>query len=115
MGLLAILTGKTTARDVPARKKETTPLYRGVQIVTNVEGCCQAAEAIAGHRYLSHQIPRLPLDGCDASKCHCSYNLFDDRRTDLRRASDIGYDMASELRTAENRRDKSSCRRNDDD
>ncbi|MDX1516732.1 MAG: hypothetical protein R3288_07825 [Woeseiaceae bacterium] len=76
--------------------------------------CCQAAETIAGQRYLSDEVPRLPLDHCDSEICACSYQLFDDRRTDPRRASDVGYDIASEVRTGENRRVEPAGRRNAD-
>ncbi len=104
MGLLAILTGRSGARDESTQKAANASRYRGVQVVANAGGCCRTVEAIAGKRFLADEVPKLPLDGCDAASCRCSFELFDDRRTDLRRASDIGYDIASELRTSKNRR-----------
>ena len=115
MGLLAKLTGQSGGQDRLREIKATKAKYRGVQVVTHPDGCCQAAADIVRQRYLAHEVPRFPLDGCDAASCHCSYKLFDDRRTDLRRASDVAYDIASELRYADNRRGNSGGRRSDDD
>ena len=114
MGLLAKLTGKTAARKGSTDDMKTTAVYRGVQIVGSTDGCCQAAADIAGQRYLADQVPRLPLDGCDAANCGCTFELFDDRRSDSRRASDVSYNIASELRAGENKRGESRGRRNDD-
>lgn len=114
MGLLAKLTGRSGGEDRLQKIKATAAKYRGVQVVPHPDGCCGAAADIAGRRYLAHQVPRFPLDGCDAAECRCSYKLFTDRRTDLRRASDVAYDIASELRNADNRR-ASPGRRADDD
>lgn len=115
MGLLARLTGATNGQERLQKIKATSAQYRGVQVVTPPDGCCSAAADIAGQRYLAHEVPRFPLDGCDSDNCRCSYKLFNDRRTDLRRASDVAYDMASELRTAENRRAATPGRRSSDD
>ena len=114
MRLLARLTGAVSGQDRLRKIKATSAQYRGVQVVTDPDGCCSAAAAIAGQRYLAHEVPRYPLDGCDADNCRCSYRLLDDRRTDLRRASDVAYDIASDLRTAENRRCDSPGRRSGD-
>lgn len=115
MGLLARLAGLSSGQDRLQEIKTTRAKYRGVQIVPHPDGCCRAAADAARQRYLSHQVPRFPLEGCDAAECRCSYKLFDDRRTDLRRASDVAYDMASELRNADNRRSDLRGRRSDDD
>lgn len=115
MGLLARLTGHSGGQDRLRQIKTTTAMYRGVQVVPHPDGCCRAAADVARQRYLANQVPRLPLDGCDAAECRCAYKLFDDRRTDLRRASDVAYDIASELRNAENRRGDCRGRRSDDD
>lgn len=114
MGILARLTGATSGQDRLQKIKATSAQYRGVQVMTHPDGCCGAAADIAGRRYLAHEVPRFPLDGCDSDNCRCSYKLFNDRRTDLRRASDVAYDIASELRTADNRRGDPPGRRNGD-
>lgn len=114
MGFLAKLTGRSGGQDRLQEIKATTAKYRGVEVVTHADGCCGAAAEIAGQRYLANEVPRFPLDGCDFDQCRCSYKLFEDRRTDLRRASDVAYDIASELRSADNRRSDSPGRRSGD-
>jgi hypothetical protein len=54
--------------------------FRCVQVNANDAGCCDAVRAIAGKRFLPDEIPDLPLAGCDAESCNCSYELFSDRR-----------------------------------
>lgn len=114
MGLLAILTGRSGTRDETIQNKENASRYRGVQVIADADSCCAAAQAIEGNRYLAHQVPRLPLENCDSADCRCTFELYDDRRTDLRRTSDISYDMASEFRTGENRRTEFLGRRKSD-
>ncbi len=114
MGLLAILTGRSGTRDESTQETANASRYRGVQVVANPDSCCAAVKAVAGKRFLADEVPRLPLENCDSANCRCSFELFDDRRTDLRRASDVGYDIASELRTGDNRRSDAVGRRRGD-
>lgn len=99
MGLLANLIrkpsthSKTTAAPAGVNKSQ----YRGVEIVADRNGCCEAARELAGQRFLSDQVPMLPLGGCSADNCRCTYQLYDDRRTDKRRTSDEVFDMRSQL------------------
>jgi hypothetical protein len=52
-----------------------------VAIRCNGEACRAAkAKARQGERFLSATAPRLPLPGCDAQRCQCSYRHFKDRR-----------------------------------
>ena len=111
MGLLAKLTGRATALEPRSRKAKPTSLYRGVLIVAGDEGCCRSARILAGQRFLTDEIPKLPLDKCDVSECRCSYKLFDDRRTGERRLSDFSFDIISELRINENQRSGGGDRR----
>jgi hypothetical protein len=111
MGILAKLTGKKQLNEQSSDSTKSTALYRAVQIVPGIEGCCTEAKAAVTSRYLSHEVPRLPLESCDFNNCQCTYQLFDDRRADLRRASDTGFDMASSLRTAADLRSQASDRR----
>ena len=104
MGLLAKLTGRSGTGDETIHNKKNASRYRGVQVIADAENCCAAAQTIEGNRYLAHQVPKLPLENCESPHCRCTFQLYDDRRTDLRRTSDIGYDMASEFRTGEDRR-----------
>ena len=114
MGLFAKLTGKSATSTATTKSPSPKPQYRGVEIVAGPHGCCGAVKAIRGQRYLPDEVPRLPLDACDADECGCSFELFDDRRTDLRRAADTGYDMVSQYRTDDNRRGVVTGRRDDD-
>jgi hypothetical protein len=115
MALLARLNGNPGTGTKTAKTTTTTKnSYRGVQVVVQKKDCCRAALAIADKRFLIDQIPKLPLTDCDADSCRCAYARFDERRTDTRRASDLGYDMASQLRDIDNRSNASCGRRSED-
>jgi hypothetical protein len=114
MGLLAMLSRKSGGHKAPAATGNRVPHFRGVEVVPGPQ-CCGAVTAIAGKRFLSNHIPRLPLEPCDSASCCCTYQLYEDRRTDLRRASDVAYDIVGEMRTGENRRMHTSGRRRGDE
>ena len=116
MGFLARLTGKQTAPSKKAANDSNyeSSKYRGVQVTANTGACCEAAKAIAGRRFLSNDIPMLPLTDCDSNNCQCTYKLYDDRRTDCRRASDVGFDIATQLSEDNNRSTDITGRRIDD-
>lgn len=99
MGLLTSLIRKQTKQPKTTAAVPTVDnsRYRGVEIVANSRDCCQEAKAVAGQRFLSDQVPMLPLGGCTAEQCRCTYELFDDRRTDKRRASDEIFDVRSTM------------------
>lgn len=88
--------------------------YRGVQVQIDDSNCCEAVRAIVAERFLVEHAPFLPLADCDVEECRCVYRHFEDRRTDARRASDIGFDMGSEFRRDDRRSNKSRGRRRDD-
>lgn len=44
-------------------------------------GACDAAQAIAGKRFLANAAPRIPLAECDVAECKCHYIHHKDRRT----------------------------------
>ncbi|MDH3747874.1 MAG: hypothetical protein OER97_06670 [Gammaproteobacteria bacterium] len=117
MGLLAALTGKQSTQTNPASNTLTIDRsrYRSVQVKAANEECCQAVQTLLGKRFLSHEVPKLPLDGCDAHSCQCTYELHDDRRADIRRASDVAYDMASQYCESDNRDSNSPGRRAKDE
>ncbi len=65
-------------------------LFHGIAIEP-CDDACNAAWDLAGERFLSEEAPRLPLEGCTrAPQCRCVYRHFSDRRTDVRRESDLG-------------------------
>lgn len=114
MGLLASLAGIRSIRTTTTRERiNGKSRYRGVQVNGIRADCCAAVQAVAGQRFLSDEVPMLPLGGCDANDCRCTYELFDDRRTDIRRASDETFDIASQLREQDNRSSTASRRRSD--
>ncbi|MDH3531411.1 MAG: hypothetical protein OEO82_00700 [Gammaproteobacteria bacterium] len=88
--------------------------YRGVQVNPNQEICCAAVRAMVGKRFLSHEVPALPLDDCDADDCRCSYELFSDRRTDYRRKAGVVSDVAGQILSNDQRSSKTRGRRRED-
>lgn len=92
----------------------TRSRFRGVQLNPNNEDCCEAVRASLGKRFLSDSVPMLPLPECDAGDCGCTYELFDDRRTDIRRAADVAYDLLSQLRLVNRRNARQPGRRQGD-
>lgn len=113
MQILAGLSGLTIKQATNKRAKEKSR-YRGVEVIANGKDCCEAVREISGKRFLSEEVPKLPLIGCDATECRCSYELFEDRRTDLRRASDATCDIASQFHRSDHRSGRSSGRRSED-
>ena len=115
MGLLSSLAGIRTKQAATTSKRiNEKSRYRGVQVNGVRADSCAAVQALAGQRFLSNEVPMLPLSGCDLNDCRCTFELFDDRRTEIRRASDVTFDIASELRVQDNRRGASLRRRSDD-
>lgn len=58
----------------------------------SIEPCshaCAAVRALQGKRFLAHEVMSLPVAGCDATRCQCTYKHYADRRggEDRRRAS----------------------------
>ena len=116
MGLFAIFSKKpkTGAKPTKSQHAPKKHAYRGVQVVPHGGACCQAVKSIADERFLLEDAPMLPLPTCDAETCHCTYKRFDDRRTDIRRASDMGFHMASDLNGQKRRMSRSPGRRSED-
>lgn len=123
MGFIAKLIGTstitTTTRKTTNEPKTGTHAsnksrFRGVQVNPTNDNCCSVVRANAGVRFLSNEVPMLPLDGCDAADCQCTYELFDDRRTDFRRTADVAFDIVSQLFTRDKRSDSAPGRRNTD-
>ena len=66
-------TCRKTARDAAEYQWHAISVEHG-------EGCCSAAKAIAGTRFLSVEAPATPLRECDTPVCRCRYRHHDDRR-----------------------------------
>jgi hypothetical protein len=88
-------------------KKKAAGRFGAVEIHTR-SGCCEAARALEGRRFLALQAPALPLPGCTASQCACKFGKLADRRTEDRRlqqgAISSSLFMASNRRTEHERR-----------
>ena len=113
MSYLARLAGMQMIHRTNKRTFEKSR-YRGVQVNGDRASCCSAAQGVAGKRFLSHEVPTLPLAGCDVDDCQCTYQLFDDRRTQTRRIPKEGMDLPTQLCLLDNRNSTSSGRRSAD-
>jgi len=107
--LVGIKTRKSTRNEKPASEDSR---FRGVEVIGQNAECCEASKALAGKRFLSQEAPMLPLSDCTSGECRCRYEPFYDRRTDVRRASDVGSNMASQFQNQANRSRASPNRRN---
>jgi hypothetical protein len=68
----------------------TRHVFHGVEITSNAPQC-PAILALTSRRFLSDEAPNVPIAGCDRRMvCRCIYKHFADRRTEVRRESDIG-------------------------
>ncbi len=63
--------------------------FDAVEIVPAAYGACPAVLEIAGKRFLSSRIPKLPLPDCNKAQCDCGYRRHKDRRAGKRRAADL--------------------------
>lgn len=59
--------------------RKQTRRFHGVS-VRPCPHACQAAQALAGQRFLPEEAPAMPLAGCDQAKCQCAYSHHGDRR-----------------------------------
>ena len=54
--------------------------YSGAEVIAG-DGACDAARSLANLRFLSADVPPLPLETCDRRAiCKCKYRHFNDRR-----------------------------------
>ncbi|MDP9008552.1 MAG: hypothetical protein M3N91_07580, partial [Pseudomonadota bacterium] len=83
---------RVSPREVSRQYRVTNP-WHAVAIVPCTRACTSARGA-ASKRYLSQEAPGLPLSGCTERACTCHYRHYEDRRSSLRRTSDV---MASSL------------------
>ena len=98
----------------PVDVTHTRSRFRGVQLNPNQDDCCDAVRASIGQRFLSNEVPMLPLEACDSADCRCTYELFEDRRTAVRRVSDFLSWPRSRLRLDNRRNAQTRGRRRGD-
>ena len=67
----------------PVALRELHP-YHCVSI-KSASNACAVARRLEGLRFLAHEAPTLPLPGCSALNCTCTYAHHDDRRHHARR------------------------------
>jgi len=80
------------------------------------EDACRAAKEMTGRRFLSSTAPRLPLSGCSATECHCTFVHHNDRRnTGNRRSPFSATGRSSGSGTFERERRQQADRRGDTD
>ncbi len=59
--------------------------YRGAEVIAD-DDACDSAKALMSSRFLSSDVPLLPLKTCDRNAtCTCRYRHFDDRRRTVSR------------------------------
>ena len=83
--------------------KKMSSKWHAISIVLHETSCAAAAQC-RSKRFLSTQIPALPLRDCDrAAGCQCKYKHYDDRRATIRRSDDVHRDLRSEFRESNRR------------
>lgn len=97
---------KTRAAEKP--KPQVKNRFRATSITCG-EDSCAAVQVFAGKRYLveANDIPPLPVTGCDAKKCACTYSHHADRRDpddDRRGPPGLRSDLHSYARESDRRR-----------
>ena len=68
----------------PAARRDAPGRYHCVEVCAGVHAC-KAVRQFGRVRYLSGEAPGLPVSGCTAQQCACSYVHHPDRREDDRR------------------------------
>ncbi len=97
--------GKAAAPASPAASR-----FDAVEIQAR-HTACLAALRLRGKRYLAGEAPALPLPGCTAVQCSCSFAKLSDRRTEDRRLEHAG--LSASLFRANDRRDQAGRREDD--
>lgn len=84
VGLMLRQSRREAPKEAPkVTQKKTVAIHPGAN-------ACAAAEGLAGKPFSPTEAPKLPLPGCDASECTCSYDADTDRRKGNRRRADDG-------------------------
>ena len=82
---------------------KTDNRFHAVTIVPCTHAC-SAVKVFQGQRFLAREVSSLPVAGCDASRCQCTYKHYADRRSgeDRRHASSA---MHAQFQHQEQRQD----------
>jgi hypothetical protein len=85
--------------------KKPSSKWHAISIVVQ-ESSCATAAMCRNKRFLSAQVPMLPMRDCDrAAQCACKFKHYDDRRAGVRRTGDLHNDLKTQL-LEQNRRSK---------
>jgi hypothetical protein len=77
--------------------KKPSSKWHAISIVVQ-ESSCATAALCRNKRFLSAQVPMLPMRECDrAASCPCKFKHFEDRRAAVRRTDDVRHDLRSEF------------------
>jgi len=70
-------------RKDPSRLLELQQMRESRQFwaVTIEQAGCSQSRALAGKRFTLESAPKLPLEGCNAVQCTCTYKGLEERRT----------------------------------
>lgn len=86
------LFGRSEPEARPAVAKKPVNPHHAVTIAPGPRACT-AARDLRNQRFLSREAPTLPLKKCDSPECTCRYEHYDDRRSNPRRARDLGVSI----------------------
>lgn len=70
--------------DKPVARRESRPSYHCVEVRVGAPSC-EAVQQCTNVRFFPNEAPGLPVTGCNAGTCTCSYVHHEDRREDDRR------------------------------
>ncbi len=119
IALLILYFFSKTGQAKPSRKQQSQTSrkhspYQAASIRPG-SGACQAATRLGAKRFLSSNVPQLPLASCSQDSCACRYQRHVDRRSeeDRRASFSMQADLYSVSGNAE-RRSGSPGRRSED-
>jgi hypothetical protein len=77
--------------------KKPSAKWHAISIVVQ-ESSCATAALCRNKRFLSAQVPMLPMRDCDrAATCACKFKHYEDRRAGVRRSDDVHRGFSSEF------------------
>lgn len=115
--------GRVTSKPAKAAKNRPAKVQKvehpfSAKSIAPGESACAAVLAIGDKRFLDadKNIPVLPLDNCDASRCRCTYVQHEDRREyneDRRHPNSLHSELYNKDGNSERRQRKRGRRKTD--
>jgi len=78
-------------RSVTSPSRTPPSPFHAISIKPGDKSCYQVSQ-LEGKRFLASEAMPLPVGGCDAKQCHCTYKHHQDRRQGERRHASIKID-----------------------